>query len=225
MTVTEPSARVGGRHGEHASRTRELIIASAREALIGEGYAQFSLGVVATHAHVTRMTIYNQFGSRLGLLEAVADDLTMRAGAVVRNDSALAEAHASDALRALVRTACHLWSVDPLLFRRLFGLSAVDPQAQQVLQSRDQVRVQSFTSVLNRLHAEGRVRSQLTIDQATAMLTALTSFPALDQMASAMAVSHDRLIAPVMLLIEAIVDLEPPSPAALFARDVDAVSS
>src|SRR5262249_61318078 len=64
-----------------ATKTRQRIVAAAA-AILGpaEGISGFSLQAVAAKAGVTRLTVYNQFGSRRALLEAVFDGMAVRAG-------------------------------------------------------------------------------------------------------------------------------------------------
>src|SRR6202022_2151684 len=52
---------------------RERIVVAAFELLEAEGDVTFSIDAVATRAGVARMTIYNQFASKSGLLEAIFD--------------------------------------------------------------------------------------------------------------------------------------------------------
>src|SRR5438876_585864 len=62
-----------------AEQTRARIIAAARELLVAsEGFSGFTIDAVARQAGVARMTVYYQFGSKLGLLEALFDDLAAR---------------------------------------------------------------------------------------------------------------------------------------------------
>src|SRR5207244_10182138 len=61
-----------------ADETRSRILNAAREQL--EKEASFSIDAVARRADVARMTVYYQFGSRRGLLEALFDDLAARGG-------------------------------------------------------------------------------------------------------------------------------------------------
>ena len=135
---------------ERAAVTRRLILDAAREMLVGDGYGRFGLDAVAGRAGITRMTVYNHFGSRQGLLEAIADDLTQRGEGVERDIEALGRSTASEALRALVTAACRFWGTDPALFRRFVGLSAIDPQALDVFESRDRVRRESVGTVMGR---------------------------------------------------------------------------
>src|ERR1700682_909420 len=64
-----------------AAEKRERVIeAAARSLREDASIAGFSLDVVAKAAGVTRLTVYHQFGSRRGLLEAVFDDIARQGG-------------------------------------------------------------------------------------------------------------------------------------------------
>ena len=64
-----------------ADRTRARIVAAARALLTAEGgLAGFTVDAVARQASVSRMTVYYQFDSRAGLLDALFDDLAARGG-------------------------------------------------------------------------------------------------------------------------------------------------
>ena len=64
-----------------AAEKRERVIAAAARSLREDAsIAGFSLDAVAKAAGVTRLTVYHQFGSRRGLLEAVFDDIARRGG-------------------------------------------------------------------------------------------------------------------------------------------------
>ena len=57
---------------------RERIVAAARQLLEDDDAEAFSVDAVARRAGVSRMTIYNQFESKAGLLEALLDSLAVR---------------------------------------------------------------------------------------------------------------------------------------------------
>src|SRR3981189_552368 len=64
-----------------ANETRASLVAAACTLLSGEkDLPAFSLDGLARQAGVTRLTVYNQFQSKRGLLEAVFDDLARRGG-------------------------------------------------------------------------------------------------------------------------------------------------
>lgn len=60
--------RLGQRQAA-TEKTRARIISAARELLMeSTGYTGFSIDAVARQADVARMTVYHQFGSKIGLL-------------------------------------------------------------------------------------------------------------------------------------------------------------
>jgi AcrR family transcriptional regulator len=61
-----------------ADETRSKILDAARAQL--ETEASFSIDAVARRADVARMTVYYQFGSKRGLLEALFDALAASGG-------------------------------------------------------------------------------------------------------------------------------------------------
>src|SRR5215831_12718351 len=86
-----------------ASRTRGRISAAAA-AILGtaKGIDDFSLEAVAKKAGVTRLTVYNQFGSRKALLEAVFDERAARGG-LHRIGEAMSLPDAREALHRIIR--------------------------------------------------------------------------------------------------------------------------
>src|SRR5262249_60192298 len=64
-----------------ATQTRERIVAAAAAILsTADGISGFSLQAVAEKAGVTRLTVFNRFGSRRALLEAGFDETAGRGG-------------------------------------------------------------------------------------------------------------------------------------------------
>ena len=62
-------------------QTRERILTATRELLMtSDGFSGFSIDAVARQADVARMTVYHQFGSKIGLLEALTDVLAAQGG-------------------------------------------------------------------------------------------------------------------------------------------------
>jgi AcrR family transcriptional regulator len=58
--------------------TRTRILSAARALLMSsDGYSRFSIEAVARQADVARMTVYHQFGSKIGFLEALCDSLAV----------------------------------------------------------------------------------------------------------------------------------------------------
>src|SRR6185437_4860821 len=82
-TSSDPSPRPyrSPRRASAAQATRDRIIAAAVDRLSAADSSHgFSLETVARAAGVTRLTVYNQFGSRRALLEAAFDALAREGG-------------------------------------------------------------------------------------------------------------------------------------------------
>ena len=70
-----------GQRQKATEQTRARILAAARELLLAsDAFSGFSIDAVARQADVARMTVYHQFGSKIGLLEALSDSLAAHGG-------------------------------------------------------------------------------------------------------------------------------------------------
>jgi AcrR family transcriptional regulator len=132
-----------------AVRRKEVIDAAARFLREEGSIAAFSLEAIAKDAGVTRLTVYNQFGSRQGLLEEVFDALAER-GRINRLAGALANADAGQALDRLVEIFCDFWSSDPAL-GRLQDAGAVDPEFGHAVMQRNERRRLAVRSIVQRV--------------------------------------------------------------------------
>src|SRR5947209_5962753 len=131
--------RLGQRQAA-AEQTRARIIAAARELLVArEGFSGFTIDAVARQAGVARMTVYYQFGSKLGLLEALFDDLAAR-GQMQQLAAAFQQPDALVSLEDYIAVFGRFWTSDRLVIRRLRGLAALDPEVEQGLRTRDEWR-------------------------------------------------------------------------------------
>src|SRR5258707_9605230 len=106
-----------GRRQAAADRTRAAILAAARDLLAAGGPA-LSAAAVAKRAGVSRITVYNRFGSKAGLLRELAE--TARAERTSRSDPQAGEPR--ERLKQRIAESCSMWSTDPALFRRLEGV-------------------------------------------------------------------------------------------------------
>jgi AcrR family transcriptional regulator len=156
-----------------AAETRARVIeAAARSLREDSSIATFSLDAVAKLAGVTRLTVYHQFGSRRGLLEAVFDDIAQRGG-LTEIAGAMAMADPRAALDRLVEVFCAFWSRDPAV-GRLHEAMATDPEFAQALLERNERRRKTFTALVRR--AAARTASPRARQDAVDMIFALTSF-------------------------------------------------
>src|SRR3977135_1867223 len=132
-----------------AEKRARVIEAAARSLREDASIATFSLDAVAKAAGVTRLTVYHQFGSRRGLLEAVFDDIAQRGGLTAIPDAMAMP----DPRAALDRLVGNLF---PLLGRapaggRLHEAMATDPEFAQALLERNERRRKTIDVVVGRI--------------------------------------------------------------------------
>ena len=154
-----------------AKRTRARLLKAARAMLAAPD--GISLDAVAKKAGVTRLTVYNQFGSRRALLEAVFDDMAERGG-LHRIREAMAKTDPQVALQQIVLIFCDFWSVHRGALWRLHAASATDPEFEESLRARNQRRRHLLSVLVDRMIEGGAKRPEVVIELID-VLFALTS--------------------------------------------------
>ena len=116
-------------------RLRDELLDAAQEAVVAGGYDGLRMAEVARRTGVSRQTVYNEFGDKWGLLEAVAARETERF--LVDVNTAIAEQpDPIDGLRAAVERALTLAGENPLIKAALSQPGS--DQASQLLTTRGQ---------------------------------------------------------------------------------------
>jgi AcrR family transcriptional regulator len=169
-----PRAYVSSVRAAAAAEKRERVLEAAAKLLREDaGIAHFSLDTVAKAAGVTRLTVYNQFGSRRGLLEAVFDGIA-RQGGLHQIADAMAMADPRDALDRLVEIFCAFWNRDPAV-GRLHDAMATDPEFAEALIERNERRRKGLIALVERIAVKGASRQAR--QDAVDTIFALTSYP------------------------------------------------
>jgi AcrR family transcriptional regulator len=174
--------RLGQRQAA-TEQTRTRILSAARELLMeSSGFARFSIDAVARQADVARMTVYHQFGSKIGLLEALCDSLAA-SGGMQQMASAFCQEESLDALRQYLLLFGRFWNVDRLVMRKLRALAALDPDFEQVIRTRDAWRRHGVSVIAGRLVEQHALSSGKTLDETIDLLFTLSSFETFDTLA------------------------------------------
>ncbi len=155
-----------GKRQEAVDRTRAAVMAAARE-LVSAG-APPSVGAVARRAGVSRLTIYNRFGSRAGLLRAVSGEAHRR---VIEPEADREPGDARDELRRRIASSCARWASDPALFRGLTPVAAAQTES-----SREDRRL------AERLAIADQLRPGCSLKEAEDVIGAITSFATFDHL-------------------------------------------
>lgn len=131
-----------------AEETRRRIVLAARDLLAHEeDTAAFTVEMVARRAGVARMTVYHQFQSKRGLLEALFDDLATR-GLVPHLKPIFQASSPEQALDALIHAFAMFWESDRIVLRRARALAALDPEFAESIRARDERRRDHLRRIL-----------------------------------------------------------------------------
>jgi AcrR family transcriptional regulator len=180
-----PRAYNLGQRQAATDETRARIVAAARELLAGgEGFPGFTIDAVARLAGVARMTIYYQYNSKIGLIEAVCDSLAA-SGGMGQLAGAFRQAEPREALLEFIAVFGGFWDADRPVTRRLRGLGALDPEIAQVLRARDERRRTGAGVIIQRLAERYGRPSAEAQGEALDLLYTLTSFETFDTLAGA----------------------------------------
>jgi AcrR family transcriptional regulator len=175
--------RLGQRQAT-TTQTRSRILAAARELLAAAGgTAGVTVEAVARHADVSRMTVYYQFGSKAGLLEALFDQLATTGGLPQGVAAALGQPDPLDALAGYVAAFAGFWAAERLVLRRLRSLAALDPELAQGVRARDARRRAGLELLAGRLADRYGHPPPGALAEAVVVLHMLTSFETFDALA------------------------------------------
>jgi len=176
-----PRAYNSPRRSLAATKTRARIV-SAAAAILGtrEGISGFSLQAVAEKANVTRLTVYNQFGSRRALLEAVFDDMAARGG-LHRIPGIMAGSDPQAGLLRIISIFCDFWSFGSNALGPLHAAGASNPEFGASMHERNERRRRLLLVLVRRMAADRKLRPRAR-DDLIDVLFALTSFPFFSQL-------------------------------------------
>ena len=148
MPLPEPRAYSSPKRDAAAAQTRQKVLDTAVR-LLDEGPALMSMEAVAKAAGVTRLTVYKQFGSRRGLLEAVFDE-NGRRGGIRRIAEAMQNPNGAQGILAAIDILCEFWGAHPG-FGKLHDAAAVDPDFAEAINQRNERRRTVLITLLDRI--------------------------------------------------------------------------
>jgi AcrR family transcriptional regulator len=171
-----------GKRQDQVYEVRQRVVSSARDLLgASTSYTAFTVEAVAKRADVARATVYYQFESKAGLLQAVCDSLAMEGG-LAELEGAFRQPDPHHALRGFVDCFARFWAVDPQVMRRLRALAALDPEVRVVIAERDERRRRGLEVLLGRFLPSKPGRQSAKLEAVLTVLYMLTSFETFDSL-------------------------------------------
>lgn len=128
---------------------RDRILAAAREVFQAPTEV-FSIEAVAKRAGVSRMTIYNQFESKAGLLEALFDSLAVH-GPFKRMSEVFGHSDPRVSLDEFVAIMGEFWTYSRGTHLKLRAASIVDPELAAAVARRNERRRYGVAELIRRL--------------------------------------------------------------------------
>jgi len=166
---------------ESSEATRRRILDAARTTLERGPVGALRVDEVARAAGVSRSTVYVLYGSRAGLFDALARFLRDEAGF----EALIAASRLPDAmdnLRTSQRAAVDVYARMPDLARAMFTLAAIDPDGVAAVAAIEDGRRPGMERLAGALSAQGYLRDDVSVGEATDILTVITSFQSFDEL-------------------------------------------
>jgi AcrR family transcriptional regulator len=190
---------------QSAEATRQRIIDAARTCLTSTPLLAASLERIAEQAGVARRTIYQIFGSRLGLLEAVEQDFYQRGGFVEIQDAFNKHADARQTLELMLPAAVRMMTREEAILRALYLQALIDPEAEALNRRMNEGRIGGMRYLAQRLMDQGYVRPGLTQTEVGDVLALLTDFATFDQLKTRADLSPEELTRRLQILASSLV--------------------
>ena len=163
---------------EAAEETRKRILDALHELLSASPTKPPSVDEIARRARVARSTVYLVFGSRAGLFDALAVELTSGAG-FVRILDAARNPDAREHMREALTGGAEMYASELDVFRVLFALSSIDPAAVgNTIERAQESRAGGIGRLARRLGDQGLLRKEVSVDDAAHLLWVLSGFEA-----------------------------------------------
>jgi AcrR family transcriptional regulator len=127
---------------------------------------------------VSRATIFNRFGSKLGVLQTLFDRC-LESREMQAIDEAFAVEDPVAALAAVVDTSCAMWEAHGFIVEQIQAIATLEPEASAILKGQSEEQRAALQDLTRRLARAHRLRPRLGEPRATAtlhMLTSLESF-------------------------------------------------
>jgi AcrR family transcriptional regulator len=139
------------------TQTRWKITGAVRELLAEGRFHESTVEEVADRAGVSRATIYQHFGSRLDLVDAICE--TFDANPALAELRRLVELEdADEALARTIANTVRFWSSEDPILSQLYGVAAIDPAARDLVDRQRADRRGEYERLVRNLARTGRLR-------------------------------------------------------------------
>jgi AcrR family transcriptional regulator len=154
-------------------------VLGAAEGLIAENaFHSATMDELAAAAGVSRATVFNRFGSKLGVLQALFTR-AMEGPEMEAIQRGLEIEDPVAALEAAIEASCAIWETQAFVHEQLQAIVVLEPDASALIDEQREQQRAELQALVRRLARAGRLRPGLGEARAAAtlhMLTSLESF-------------------------------------------------
>jgi AcrR family transcriptional regulator len=158
-----------------SEETRERIKTAVRDLLAEGRFHDSTVEEVADRAGVARATLYQHFRSRLELVDAICETFSENP-ALRRLRETVDRPDSDEALAETIADSIRFWSSEDPILRQLYGVAAVDPAAQDLVDRQRADRRSELERLVRNLSRAGRLREGTNERRALSLLLVLTSY-------------------------------------------------
>jgi AcrR family transcriptional regulator len=160
---------------KRSEETRERIKTAVRDLLAEGRFHDSTVEEVADRAGVARATLYQHFRSRLELVDAICETFSENP-ALRRLRETVDLPDADEALAGVIADSIRFWSSEDPILRQLYGVAAVDPAAQDLVDRQRTDRRSELERLVRNLSRAGRLHEGTNERRALSLLLVLTSY-------------------------------------------------
>jgi AcrR family transcriptional regulator len=156
----------------------DRVLDAAAGLIRDDAFHTATMEELAAAAGVSRATVFNRFGSKLGVLQALFER-GMEGPEMQAIADALAIEDPVAALDAVIAAACAIWEAYGAVHLQLQAIGTLEPEATTLVDEQRQQQRAEIEDLIRRLAKAGRLRPGISQPRAAAtlhMLTSLESF-------------------------------------------------
>jgi AcrR family transcriptional regulator len=152
----------------------DRVLDAAERLIRDDAFHSATMEEVAAAAGVSRATVFNRFGSKLGMLQALFTRATEspEMGAIYE---ALAIEDPVASLEELIAAVCAVWETQGFIYEQLEAIVVLEPDASAPVERHHEEQRRDLQGLARRLRRAERLRPGLSEARATATLQMLTS--------------------------------------------------
>ncbi len=191
---------------QSAEATRQRILEAARACLTATPLLAVSLERIAEQAGVARRTIYQIFGSRLGLFEALEHDLLQRGGFAEVQAAFNTNTDARRILGEMILAGVRLLEREQAILRALYLHALIDPEAASLTRRLDEGRIGGMRHLAQLLEEQGYTRSGLTRGEVADILALLSDFATFDQWRTRLGLTPEEIVQRLRIIASSLLE-------------------